>query len=172
MTNVLQSETTIRMIIVACRLSEHLRHENGVDSLPKFTFWLRSLRVAMDNDSFWGPGDWEEIESKASTLKEGMEELMRQCRELELVCPTKSSRSRPVKSPLASTNMPSLKVSSAAVQQLLLQREYEEWRRSMALTYWASQLADSKHQSHFIKTGGLKTACTRLLQPRLRAMTT
>lgn len=69
------------MVLVACRLSHSLRQPNG-DSSPVLDFWLSTLQRAMDEDPFWGPGFWEDIEAKACALVKGIQQLMQQCRKL------------------------------------------------------------------------------------------
>lgn len=81
MNYVLQTEPTIRMVLVACRLSQSLRQPNG-DSSPVLDFWLSTLQRAMDEDPFWGPGFWEDIEAKACALVKGIQQLVQQCGKL------------------------------------------------------------------------------------------
>lgn len=37
----------------------------------------------MDEDPFWGPGFWEDIEARACTLAKGIQQLVQQCHKLE-----------------------------------------------------------------------------------------
>lgn len=69
------------MVLVACRLSQSLRqpHDN---SIPVMDFWLSTLQRAMDEDPFWGPGFWEDIEARAFSLVKGIQQLVQQCHKL------------------------------------------------------------------------------------------
>ena len=66
---------------MACRLSQSLRQPNG-DSRPVLDFWLSTLQRAMDEDPFWGPGFWEDIEARACALVKGIQQLVQQCHKL------------------------------------------------------------------------------------------
>lgn len=81
MNYVLQTEPTIRVVLVACRLSESLGQPND-DSRPVLDFWLSTTQRAMDEDPFWGPGFWEDIEARALTLVKGIQQLVQQCHNL------------------------------------------------------------------------------------------
>ncbi|KAL9612322.1 MAG: hypothetical protein Q9167_003055 [Letrouitia subvulpina] len=104
--HVLEAEPTIRMVLVACRLSEATRQQTKASSLPMFKFWLGSLRRALDEDAFWGPGLWRDFEARAKALERGIEELVKQCIALEQV-PT--SLEQADESPPISPCLPSLK---------------------------------------------------------------
>lgn len=80
------------MVLLACRLSQSLRQSPG-DPSPVLDFWMSSLRRALDEDPFWGPGFWKDVEARASTLENGIRQLVRQCHELGHLIPR--SRSRP-----------------------------------------------------------------------------
>lgn len=69
------------MVLVACYLSQSLRQPNG-DSSPVLDFWLSTLHRAMDEDPFWGPGFWEDIEARALPLVKGIQQLVQQCHSL------------------------------------------------------------------------------------------
>ena len=80
----LHSEPTIRLVLVASRLAQYANGEDHLrPSLPTFTFWLRSLRTALDTDPFWGSGYWAEIEARALGLEKGIQDLLQQCGVLE-----------------------------------------------------------------------------------------
>ncbi|KAL8831675.1 MAG: hypothetical protein Q9170_005198 [Blastenia crenularia] len=84
----LQAEPTIRMILVACRLSSSLRQERNTSHLPMFDFWSDVMKKALDDDSFWGPDLWKTFEARAAVLEKGIEELVRQCIELAPIAAT------------------------------------------------------------------------------------
>ncbi|KAI4260193.1 MAG: hypothetical protein L6R35_007442 [Caloplaca aegaea] len=88
-----QAEPTIRMILVACRLSSSFRQQQqqqqqpttsttSLHHLPIFDFWSQVMKQALDEDPFWGPRLWEDFEARAVALEKGVEELVRQCVEL------------------------------------------------------------------------------------------
>ncbi|KAI4190978.1 MAG: hypothetical protein L6R41_000428 [Letrouitia leprolyta] len=78
----LQAEPTIRMILLACRLSSSMRHQRNTSHLPMFDFWSGVMQKALDEDPFWGPGLWKDFEARAAALEKGIEELVSQCIEL------------------------------------------------------------------------------------------
>ena len=93
--HIVQGEPTIRLVIVACRMSQ-LSRPCG-NSRPVLDFWLSSLRRAIEEDPFWGPAFWDDIESRASQLEPGIQELVIQCSEVQSLvsdhdtgCSTKS----------------------------------------------------------------------------------
>lgn len=87
--HVLEAEPTIRIIVTACRLASSLRRVDDPtlteepSLLPVFDFWLLSLRTALDEDPFWGPDIWKELEPRASNLENGIHQMVRQCIEFE-----------------------------------------------------------------------------------------
>ncbi|MCJ1310273.1 hypothetical protein MMC25_003935 [Agyrium rufum] len=100
--HVLQSEPTIRLVLVAARMSRWLRtasqtqsgHASHIENqesekeserLPLFEFWRGSLRKALDRDEFWGPRIAKEIEGRAADVELGIMELMDQCCVLERI---------------------------------------------------------------------------------------
>ncbi|KAI9815581.1 MAG: hypothetical protein M1832_005442 [Thelocarpon impressellum] len=148
---IFQSEPTVRLILVACRLSHYLQLSDDQPSLPMFTFWLRSLRTALDNDPFWGPAYWEEIEPRARWLEKGIEDLVYQCCDME----TTSADGRRRRSDSSDSSESYPDVSSAgqmtrpgpAIQgrdrnekQQRLIKEEGDWRRGIAVACWKSLL--------------------------------
>lgn len=83
--HVLYSEPTIRVVTVACRLSDRLaakeltEFDNG---LPTFDFWLQALETAVRRDPLWGDAFWPDIEYRAYGLEMGIKQLIMQCSEL------------------------------------------------------------------------------------------
>ena len=146
--HVLQSEPTIRIVLVACRLSNYLRQLDQAPTLPLFDFWLSSLRRALDEDPFWGPSHWEDIEIRASSLEKGIQELIRQCCELaELVVKTgngslaKADTSIPYHK--LSVKSPEVRPSKIAKRQLDLAQEEQSWTERIILGCWTSLRADA-----------------------------
>ncbi|MCJ1363778.1 hypothetical protein MMC16_002887 [Acarospora aff. strigata] len=160
-THVLHSEPTLRLILVASHVPEYLDTKNSHQpELSMFTFWLRSLRAALDTDPLWGPGYWDEIERKALRLVKGIKHLLRQCRDLEDTIASNNSgvgekmdSSNDLKMTLLNrsrtTNVCHLPL---ARQQLVLIAEEEAWMRSIILTCWRTLLAEAaferQHRPH------------------------
>ena len=96
--HVLEAEPTIRIIVTACRLASSLRRvsdstsEEDPSHFPVFDFWLFSLRTALDEDPFWGPNIWTELEPRASNLENGIHQMVRQCIDFEEMHATKNVR--------------------------------------------------------------------------------
>ena len=81
---VLQAEPTTRIVLTACRLAASLRRaSDNPQTLPGFDFWLSSLRTALSDDPFWGPGFWKVLEPRALSLENGIHQMVRQCMEFE-----------------------------------------------------------------------------------------
>ncbi|KAL8846372.1 MAG: hypothetical protein Q9221_008533 [Calogaya cf. arnoldii] len=85
-THALVAEPTIRLILVACKLSSFLNnHPYNLPphptSPPLLDFWQDSLKQALDSDPFWGPTVWRSFESRAKVLERGIEDLVSQCLE-------------------------------------------------------------------------------------------
>lgn len=83
--HVLYSEPTIRVVAVACLLSDlhpDAEMSESRDRLPKFNFWLGALQAAVRRDPLWGDAFWPEIEYRAYRLEMGIKQLMLQCSEL------------------------------------------------------------------------------------------
>ncbi|KAI9870734.1 MAG: hypothetical protein M1830_003863 [Pleopsidium flavum] len=151
-THVLQSEPTIRVVVAASRLSHYIHNADDKRSNPPtFSFWLHSLRTALHNDPFWGPGYWEEIEARALRLEKDIQHLLRQCRELEEILAFKSSG---LEEKGGIENLPRITESTAftatrirhstlAKRQLALITEEQEWMRRIVLAWWRALLADA-----------------------------
>jgi hypothetical protein len=83
--HVLYSEPTIRVVAVACLLSDLLLDTElpeSRDRLPNFNFWLGALQAAVRRDPLWGDAFWPEIEYRAYRLEMSIKQLILQCSEL------------------------------------------------------------------------------------------
>lgn len=83
--HVFHSEPLIRLMAVACRISEYMKTVGLVKShcqLPSFNFWLRALKLAVRQDPFWGDRFWKGIKIRTTQLEIGMRQLIEQCFEL------------------------------------------------------------------------------------------
>ena len=146
MSYVLEAEPTIRLVLVACRLSQSLRRRNQGPDLPMFDFWSKSLRNALDNDPFWGPGFWKDIESRVSMLENGIQQLVQQCYELgDMGFDTdevpRSPNSR--RMPYQPSKPTKLRASRLAEKQFALTEEEDSWMQKIVLGCWTTLLADA-----------------------------
>lgn len=157
-TYVLQSEPTVRLVLVASRLSQYLRQisDSNSPSLPMFTFWSNSLRTALGNDPFWGPDYFDDIEPRAQYLENGIQDLVAQCCTLQFVLESTPQTGYKSSSLVSKTNQKiakedsgmRLKPSGLAINQLYLIKEEENWMRRIILGCWTTLLADAAHQWH------------------------
>lgn len=120
-------------------------------TLPSFIFYLSSLRTALEADPLWGPDYFESVAPKAAVTRNGIEELIHQCLELDAVlsAPTTpasnealSPRISPVLAPMGGTpGLPRVKRSKIAKQQARLKVEEERWVEEMMRCMNSLQLA-------------------------------
>lgn len=84
---VLSTESTIRMTTTAALLSGNptpVTSPSGA-SLPGMSFMLPVLRSAVEADPFWGSHYWAHHFSRSDQLRTGIEALISQCSELEVL---------------------------------------------------------------------------------------
>lgn len=141
----LDSEFTIRLLYAACLLSDvHYPFTLDGPTLPSFIFFLDSLRDALAKDPLWGEDYFELVAPKAATTRNGIEDLILQCLELDAIlsAPTtpatdeaRSAAASPRMSPVlaAMGDTPGMKVkrSRMAKQQMRLKVEQEKWVEEM-----------------------------------------
>lgn len=135
----LDSEFNIRLLYAACLLSDvHYPFTMEGPTLPSFTFFLESLERAIADDPLFGDDFFERMQPKAIATRDGVEDLIHQCLELEglLSQPTSplvdgdmvGSPVSPLLAPLGGTQpMTKLKRSKMAKRQLKLKAEAEFW---------------------------------------------
>lgn len=94
MEHTLDSEFSVRLLYAACLLSD-VRYPDALDDpkLPSFRFFLSSLQRALSADARYGPGFFDSIETKAVATRNGIEDLILQCVELESALTLSASRS-------------------------------------------------------------------------------
>ncbi|MCJ1261203.1 hypothetical protein MMC22_001067 [Lobaria immixta] len=148
---VLQAEPTIRMVLLACRLSQSLRRSPGEPS-PVLDFWLSSLRRALDEDPFWGPGFWKDVEARASTLENGIQQLVRQCHDLESRTPRNKNRAGLGRATTysfreVSKTSTELQSSKLANRHTSLANEGNSLAHRIVLACWTTILADAAEAS-------------------------
>lgn len=84
MAHVLEAEPCTRIVLTACRLAQSVQKAGHAPiALPLFDFWLSSLQTALDEDQFWGPTFWKDLEPRASNLEHGIYHMVRQCIDFE-----------------------------------------------------------------------------------------
>jgi hypothetical protein len=126
-------------------------------------FFLDSLRLALAHDSLYGPAFFEQTRPKAIATRNGIEELIHQCIELDVAIsqastPSPSNPGSPLSSAPASPSLapivassPSaglkVKRSKMARRQLKLQVEEEQWMGEMLKRCWDQLQSDVPTQS-------------------------
>ncbi|KAK4543180.1 hypothetical protein LTR36_005730 [Oleoguttula mirabilis] len=148
----LDSEFSIRLLYAACLLSDvHYPFTIEGPTLPSFMFFLESLERALEQDPLWGEHFFETMQPKASATRNGIEELIHQCLELDARMSQPSSPSNPsspeasvnvspVLAPLGATPMTKVKRSKMARRQMRLKVEEDQWMEEM-LNKCCDQLA-------------------------------
>lgn len=155
----LATELTIRGTIAAALLSSKEESsstntastcdsDSDSPSLPDFTIILPALEQAMDNDTFWGPGNYPEILSRSKLLVSGIQELMSQCQVLEALVTSappspgglglRRGHTIDTISPRDSSTQIKLKRGRVAKRQAKLKDEQEAMIMRMTLQCWSS----------------------------------
>ena len=150
---VLQSEPTIRLVLVSCRLSRSLRKPQAGHKLPLFDFWRASLRRALDNDPFWGPSYSKEIEERAAQLEIGIQQLIRQCCELSAIVSSREETAQNLSPTACFTpyhahlDQPSMRriSSSGPPSKMPAAQEEQSWMEKIIIGCWTTLLADASH---------------------------
>jgi hypothetical protein len=149
----LDSEFSVRLLFSACLLSDvHYPFTLDGPTLPSFMFFLDSLERALAEDPLYGTNFFELTQPKAVATRNGIEELIHQCIELDAVLGQRSSPSAPssaassahaspVLRPLGanpSSGRAALKVKRGkmARRQMTLQIEEEKWMDEMLKRCW------------------------------------
>ena len=150
--HVLMAEPTIRIIVTACRLAASLRRNDSTigedpNRLPVFDFWLSSLRGALDEDPFWGPDIWKELEPRASNLENGIHQMVRQCIEFEQMQATKSVQQPevgPVSASVGGRELPAeLGTYRSNGKKICSVSEESSWMEKIILGCWTTLLTDA-----------------------------
>lgn len=147
--HVLQAEPTIRIALVAGRLSQSLRRTFGDGGpIPALEFWSSSLREALDEDIFWGPIFWEDINARASWLEHGIQELVQQCVELESLVPGSKfgqSKSSMLGAFSYEGSVKSFKPQSPLIANTTTSTSHDgdNWMTRVLLASWNTVLADA-----------------------------
>lgn len=139
------------MVLLACRLSQSLRQSPGEPS-PVLDFWLSSLRRALDEDPFWGPGFWKDVEARASSLESGIQQLVTQCHELETRIPHNKGRARLGRATTysfreVSRTSTELQSSKLANMNISFANEGNSLAHRIVLGCWTAILADAAEAS-------------------------
>ncbi|KAK4503560.1 hypothetical protein PRZ48_004475 [Zasmidium cellare] len=143
----LDSEFSIRLLHAACLLSDvHYPFTIEGPTLPSFMFFLESLEHAIEEDELYGPDFFELMQPKAVATRDGVEDLIHQCLELDVLLsqptspdfpsPESSVPASPVVGPLGGTPGMKVKRSKMARRQMRLQVEEEQWMEDMLRKCW------------------------------------
>ncbi|SMQ45290.1 unnamed protein product [Zymoseptoria tritici ST99CH_3D7] len=138
----LDSEFSVRLLHAACLLSDvHYPFTMEGPTLPSFIFFLESLEQAINEDEIFGDDFYERMMPKAIMTRDGIEDLIHQCIELDIVLsqpsspdsssPTSSATASPVIGPCGGQPGMKIKRSKMAKRQMKLQREEEAWIAEM-----------------------------------------
>lgn len=138
----LNSEFSIRLLYAACLLSDvHYPFTIEGPTLPSFTFFLDSLERAIEEDELYGDGFFEMMQPKAVATRDGVEDLIHQCLELDILLsqpsspdpssPESSVPTSPVVGPLGGGPGMRIKRSKMAKRQMKLKKEEEQWMEDM-----------------------------------------
>ena len=147
--HVLEAEPTIRIIVTACRLASSLRRAGGpppaedLGPIPVFDFWLSSLRTALDEDPFWGPKIWKELEPRASDLESGIHQMVRQCIEFEEMQATKTVRLPEVASVGAAVSPAKLGTYRSDGTRTVFASKESSWMQKIVLGCWTTLVTDA-----------------------------
>ena len=149
----LDSEFTIRLLHTACLLSDvHYPFTIEGPTLPSFMFFVDTLQRAELADPLWGNETFELIQPKAYATRNGIEELIHQCLELDVALiqafsppgpssAVSSAQASPVLGPMgapSSAGKANLKVRRGKTtnKQMKLQIEEEQWMKEMLKRCW------------------------------------
>ncbi|KMQ43110.1 hypothetical protein A7C99_6537 [Trichophyton rubrum] len=83
--HIFHSEPLIRIVSVACRVSNWMSHVGLMEpsmKLPNFNFWTQSLAKAVINDYFWGYNYWIETYDRSVYMDLSTRKLVYQCFEI------------------------------------------------------------------------------------------
>lgn len=149
MSYVIQSEPTIRLVLVACRLSRSLRKPKAGRKLPLFDFWRSSLRRALDEDPFWGPAYSKHIEERAAHLEIGIQQLIKQCCELSEAVSADGEPNQRMTPAACFTpyhehiDTPSMQRRSSLKRQITQPQGEQSWMEKIVIGCWTTLLADA-----------------------------
>lgn len=139
----LDTEFSIRLLYAACLLSDvHYPFTIDGPTLPSFMFFLESLQRALEHDTLWGGDFLESMQSKAIATRDGIEDLIHQSLEIDIMMSRPSSPSNPSSpeismppspalAPLGGTQGMKVKRSKMARRQVRIQLEEEQWVEEM-----------------------------------------
>jgi hypothetical protein len=168
----LESEFTIRLLYAACLLSDvHYPFTLDGPTLPSFIFYLSSLKAALAADPLWGEEYFELVAPKAAMTRNGIEDLIHQCLELDAVLSAPATPATdealsaatsplvsPVLAPMGGTPGMKIKRGKMAKQQMRMKLEEEKWIEEMMKCMNSLQLAS------------LEAACSEADEPTVLSL--
>lgn len=143
----LDSEFRARLLAAACLLSDvHYPFTLEGPTLPSFRFFLAALERALARDALYGADFVERMRPKALATRNGIEELIYQCIELDTLLSQPSSPSTATSPAVSLPPSPVLgaaggkgmkvKRSKLAKRQMRLEAEEEAWMEQMLRRCW------------------------------------
>ena len=143
----LDSEFSVRLLFAACLLSDvHYPFTLEGPTLPSFRFFLDELERALEQDELYGSEFFERMQPKAIVTRNGIEDLIYQCIELDSML---SQPSSPSDAATPATSLPpspvlgaaggkgmKVKRSKLAKRQMKLEVEEEAWMEEMLKRCW------------------------------------
>lgn len=167
----LDSEFSIRLLLAAILLSDvHYPFTLEGPTLPSFRFLTDELAQALEQDELYGVEFFERMQPKAISTRNGIEDLIYQCIELDNIL---SQPSSPVESSTPAASIPpspilgaaggqgmKVKRSKLAMRQMKLEVEEEAWMGEMLKRCWDQLQPEPK--------GGIISVPTRSLDAVLK----
>ncbi len=154
--HVLEAEPSMRIVLIACHLAQSLRGASHAPvTLPILDFWSSCLGSALDEDPFWGPTFWKDLESRTSNLENGVRCMVRQCIEFENM--GQSGNGAPqirdsshvvtprVGAPASPTRLGAYKADG---RRMVFVSEESSRMHTIVLGCWTSLLADAANMGH------------------------
>lgn len=165
----LDSEFSIRLLFAACLLSDvHYPFTLEGPTLPSFRFFLDELENVLEKDELYGADFFERMQPKAIATRNGIEELIYQCIELDnllsqptspvdLATPATSLPPSPVLGAAGGKGM-KVKRSKLAKRQMKLEVEEEAWMEEMLKRCWDQLQPEQKAGMMPVPTRSLDAA--------------
>ena len=101
----------------------------------------------MDEDAFWGPNIWKELEPRASNLERGIHQMVRQCIEFEEMQATRTVRHSDVAPLPAPVGAPILPAKFGTYRpdgkRKVFLSDETGWMQKIVLGCWTTILADA-----------------------------
>ena len=158
---VLSCDSTVRMVLTAALVAKARAEKmDAAVDVPDLSFFLDVMKHALEGDAFWGPGFYADLLIKAEKLSVGVQAMVAQAAELEILVSSPSpsptaSRVEVPPLPLPRSSIIPLKVSPMARRQQNLRREEEAHLLSLQRLAWQvnSSVALTKSERMVLRGG-------------------